>query len=375
MAKMHMKKILLGLAGISLLGTSIGVSVFQKSTVLETHAADTLNYNETGIEIRITTPDDWVGTPYIHTWHNGSGNVAYEMTYLWGKVWAWTSTSEEPLYENFAYEVGNWAKQSSDLVSPRSAGIYLYTGTTGSYQTVDKMRLYFYDYDNSFNGQTITINGTRDQATRLTFDNGNIQLVQETEFCNNGRIYYAEVSNAVDRAVVTCGAWDSSASTAWVGGNYVYVYGSSMSTSAWWDNINYVQAHNWAMNTMKFNGAGAIDHTDENTHVSTADCSTNYYAARTGYKKLYNDSNIIGELDGEAFPNALARFEKWAEANGDTFDSSTMVLTERNGSQLRSVSERINGNDFGFAVIFVAAVIAIAALGVSLFVSKKKQAE
>ena len=369
-----MKKILFGVAALGLLGLAgVGVGLRTESFV-ETEAATSSNYE---IEIRFSRPTEWTAADVkLHTWGGGIDKV-YDMSYLWPNiygqaVYSWNPSETELLGENIQFMVNNYANETSTIAAPSSAGIYNYfkEGAGWSFNKVDKMRIYFYDYDAKFSASDkVYAHVTRNLATKLKFDDGvGIEMTPMSELTGNNLVYYADVSNAIDRVTFTDGASVSTGETTGSTGDYCYIYSpDSDIESNWWDNINYVLAHNWAQNLMLFKTVSP-DNTDD-----TGTCETKYATAKAVYNTFKDQRDGVLSQISSGFSAALTRLSAWAEHNGETFTVTDGVGTFSNARNVNFYDTVSNDNNAA-TIAMVITVATIVGAG-ALFLARKRRAE
>ena len=151
-------------------------------------------------------------------------------------------------------------------------------------------------------------------------------------------------------------------------GNYCYVLANDETTLAgkntWWDNINYVFAHNFAENTMLLRSIPTSDHS------STQYCASRYSTAKTAFNALKSSdygTDVLSELNSN-FADAMTRLSAWATANGETFTSSTGTFSSKFIDSL-SIN---NKNSSIPLILMVVAFITGSSIGAYFLFKKRK---
>lgn len=119
---------------------------------------------------------------------------------------------------------------------------------------------------------------------------------------------------------------------------------------------------------MKFKGSGAISKDDASYNESR--CEANYGAAKPEYNKLDVDQKALFAT-GSAFVDAAARFARWAIANGDSFNSTTGVLSAGLVNPVGAFDKR---ND-QIALIVAVIGVGLAAAGGLIFLHHRHRKE
>ena len=358
------------------LGTIGAVNLDKTAEVKEANAAAISNY---AIEIRYSRPTSWSADPVIYTWEDGVSAVERTMTELWEnehgqKVYAFTPSSTYPLYANMIIKTsGSWDKKTKDLTTPTTAGIYNYYNdfNDATYVTIDKMKIYLYDYDSAFaNESTVYAHVERDGASSLKFDDGTGIAMTKMTDASKGYVYSAEVSNAIDR--VTFKNSSGSITTQKVSGsnaNYVYYFGGGV--NAWWNNIEYVLAHNWAQNLLNFRNVSAA--AGEGADGDT--CESLYSNAKSVYQYFIDhDTSALTEIKN-GFADALARMSAWAEHHHEVFTVNDGIGAFSTSNSAITIYSIGNNSNNVTTVIIVVSVLSISTLGLFLFLKKRKESK
>lgn len=354
------------------LGVAASLNANKKAIVKETEAAST----NRSIELRFTRPSDWGShAVHLHTWDNSGGTTwpGHTMDYLWDNeygqaVYSWSPNSNDKLYSNIVFNNGGNGMQTDDLSSPSTSTAYWYdngwqTGSVGS------MDVYLYDYDNLYNG-TVNVYTWRD-GTNYESSSYPGQAAAVDSIATNGLIYKFTINNCCNR-VIFSGANEAHKTQldSGMSGNYCYVKASDSTSldgkNSWWNNINYVHAHNFAQNTMMFRSISTSDQS------STAYCATRYAAAKTHMEAITSSGigdYIINEIENN-FTDALPRLAAWAKANGKTFDTSSHTFSSAHNFSMLSVSD-----NNGFIVVVSISALGILSVGAYYFFKKSKKAE
>ena len=358
-----------GFAGTVAFGTA-ALTNTSKTKIAE--ASDPSTTDGT-IEIRFTRPSDWGNnTVCIHTWNEGGSGTTWPgnaMTYLWDNeygqsVWSWSPSAGTPLYGNIIFNNNNNGMQSSTLSSPSTSKFYWYdNGWQNS--DVPTMDVYLYDYDNKFGGN-VTVHAWRYGTTFANDTWPGNAATQLTSVATNGLIYKFTMNNRYDR-VIFSNSGDDQTGDLTSAGNHCYVLANDETVldgkNTWWDNLNYVFAHNFAQNTMLMRSIPTSDQS------STAECASRYSAAKTAFNTLKASTygtDALNELNNN-FADAMTRLSAWATANGQTFNSST-------GSFSSKIVEPLEIKNTTYVSIAIVAIVVVTAgsLGAYFLIKKKK---
>ena len=253
--------------------------------------------------------------------------------------------------------------ESARISAPSTSKMYWYDSGWQS-ADVETMDIYLYDYDNIYNG-SVTVHAWRN-GTSFANDTWPGKAATQSAIATNGLIYKFTMSNRYNRVIFSnSGANQTSDLTPT--GSYTYVKANDDTTLAgkntWWDNINYVYAHNFSQNTMLMRSIPTSDKS------STQYCAERYSAAKIAFNAIKNSdigSFIINELNTN-FADAMTRLSAWAEANHETFNTTTNTLSSN--PSLMNASEDQNK----YYLIAVILSLTGFALGIGLIVYKKKK--
>ena len=366
--------------GISLAATGFAGSVaFGAAALSDSHKAKvaeaaTQTITDGTIEIRFTRPSDWGNnTVCIHTWNEGGSGTTWPgnaMTYLWDNeygqaVWSWSPSAGTPLYGNIIFNNNNNGMQSDTLSAPSTSKFYWYdNGWQNS--DVPIMDIYLYDYDNKFSGN-VNVHAWRKNTTFANDSWPGKEATQLSSVATNGLIYKFTMNNRYDQVIFSN---DGSGQTADLtpAGNYCYVLANNDTVldgkNTWWDNINYVFAHNFSQNTMLMRSIPTSDQS------STQYCASRYSTAKTAFNALKSSgygTEVLSELNSN-FANAMTRLSAWATANGETFTSSTGTFSSKFIDSL-SIN---NKNSSIPLILMVVAFITGSSIGAYFLFKKRK---
>lgn len=366
--------------GISLAATGFAGSVaFGAAALSDTHKAKvaeaaTQTITDGTIEIRFARPSDWGNnTVCIHTWNEGGSGTTWPgnaMTYLWDNeygqaVWSWSPSAGTPLYGNIIFNNNDHGMQSATLSAPSTSKFYWYdNGWQNS--DVPTMDIYLYDYDNRFNG-SVNVHAWRDSTTFANDTWPGNAATKLSSVATNGLIYKFTMNNRYDRVIFSNNGSNQTGDLT-PAGNYCYVLANDGTTLAgkntWWDNINYVFAHNFAENTMLLRSVPTSDRS------STQYCASRYSTAKTAFNALKSSdygTDVLSELNSN-FADAMTRLSAWATANGETFTSSTGAFSSKFIDSL-SIN---NKNSSIPLILMVVAFITGSSIGTYFLFKKRK---
>ncbi len=317
--------------------------------------------NDSALEIRFTR-QNWDGATYIHTWNEGSSGTTwpgYLMTWLWNNeysqaVFSWSPSFDEPLYGNIIFNSNDNTKQTSTLTAPSTSKWYYNDG----WHDVPTMDIYLYDYDNVYNGN-VDLSLSRFGTSFAD----QFKATQMIDIATNGLIYKATINNRYDRVIFSNNGQDATDYLTTTG-NYCYVKANDIEgKNTWWDNINYVFAHNFSQHTMLMDGTVPTD-----DHSSTQYCSSRYSEAKTHFNAIMNSgygTYVLTQLNNN-FSAAMDRFASWARANGESINASNGVISSLKWINITSIS-----NNSGMIVIIVLSIFAIGIASAYLVYRKK----
>ena len=379
MKKVGLIKLLVGLTLAASGAFAVGSAVSHKKVESVGAAFADKDITDGTLEIRFTRPSDWGNnTVCIHTWNEGGSGTTWPgnaMTYLWDNeygesVWSWSPSSSAHLYGNIIFNNNNNGKQSDTLQSPTVSKAYWYNSGWKN-DNVETMDIYLYDYDNKFNG-SVSIHAWRDGTTFANDTWPGKTATKLSSVATNGLVYKFNLSNRYNRVIFSNNGSDQTADLTPTG-NYCYVMANDGTTlsgkNTWWDNINYVLAHNFAQNTMLLRSLSTSDNS------STSYCSSRYSIAKTHFNALMasgynNESRVLNELNTN-FPNAMSRLSAWATANGETLNTTTGTLSINNRVSFIGSSNLENTNTI--AIIVIISLVSVTAIGGFFFIRKRRE--
>ena len=369
----------ISLAAVGLSGSiAFGAAASLSSKQVEKAEAGTQTITDSSIEIRFTRNGDWGNNnPHIHTWNEGGSGTTwpgYEMKWLWNNeygqgVFSWSPSSDEPLYGNIIFNNNNSGMQSDTLSAP-STSKWFYYDNGWQNSDVPTMDIYLYDYDNKYNGSVNVYayrdNGSGGAAFKDAEWPGN-SATRLTSIASNGLIYKMTLNNRYDR-VIFSSSGNNQTSDLTPTGSYCYVRADAETVldgkNTWWDNINYVYAHNFSQNTMLMRSIPTSDQS------STQYCASRYSYAKTAISAFKTSDywQYVQPQLSDNFAAALTRLSAWATANHESFNSSTGVFSSRMADPLNSE----NSGTISIVLVAVSA-ITVSSFGLYFFLKKKKK--
>lgn len=371
---MKIKKMLVALS----LAATAGIGLFAglnstKSETIEAKAG-TQTIEDGTIEIRFTRPGDWGNNvPHIHTWNEGGSGTTwpgYAMTWLWDNeygqaVFSWSPSSSEKLYGNIQFNNNNNGMQSTTLNAPSTSKAFWYDNgwQSGDVPTMD---IYLYDYDNKFNGN-VTVHAWRYNTTFANDAWPGNAATRMTSVATNGLIYKFTMNNRYDRVIFSANGSNQTGDLT-PSGNYCYVLANNDTTldgkNTWWNNINYVFAHNFSQNTMLMRSISTSDNS------STQQCASRYSTAKTAFNALKTSgygTEVLKSLNNN-FASTMTRLEKWAIANHETFDSGTGTF-----SNSAIITPFVANKDNSALIVTLISILTLISLGGFFFMKKKEE--
>ena len=203
-------------------------------------------------------------------------------------------------------------------------------------------------------------------------------MTKENSLTGNGLVYSVSVSNAINQITFqTAGGTLSLDELTGMSANYCYVHAPVSEIadhSTWWSNIEYVYAHNWAMNLLNFRNYSAV----AGAGLDTGTCETNYSIAKTVYNYCKtNDPYVLNEISG-SFHDSLDRMAKWAIHNGESFSYES----DGEGHDIGTFSSKVvsaleiaenNSSKTAMIIVISASIISMLAVGGYFFLRKRKE--
>lgn len=367
-------------------GAFLGAGVSKEAKVEKAEARK----DTSGLTIYFTRPSSWGDNGIrIHSWiEGGEGTTwanAYLMTWMYNNdygqgVFAWHPSESEPIYDNIIFHNDNHGKQTVTITSPTSTILYYVTNpdAEGSQSVAttnpDKIRIYLYDYDNRFENGAVKVHSWKNSDNGFTTNWPGINMSVTSESAGNGLVYYADIEKIHDRVIFNVGGDANKTGT--ISGLYdngCYVLANNDTVLAgkntWWNNINYVWAHNFSQNLMDYRTTSE----EAGAGIDTGHCKESgvYASAKAGYAAIRANSYAKAQLE-ESFPESINRLAKWAIANGEELNTSTGVFTPIN-EKGRFMDVSSNSADNGTTMIAVLATsIALIAAAGFVIIKKKK---
>lgn len=363
--------ITLGLA-LAAVGVAAGVGAANSSAKEVRVEATT----DSSIEIRFTRPGDWGdNVPHIHTYLNDESEKTewpgYAMTFLWNNeysqsVFSWHPSESEPLYDNIMFNNNNNGMKSDALAAPSSPTQYwYYSGWQSAEIEYDYIKIYLYDYDNAFEGTPHVY------AWQNNTNNGypGVEMTAEEDFSGNGLVYSYNLNTMFNQVQFNIGSNSKEVNAGAPTANYCYVYAPTSDVAgegSWWNNINYVYAHNWSQKLLLMGTVSTDVQTD--THA----CETAYYVAKETYQYFVDHNTYVCTQINSNFQPALARMAAWAEHEGETFDDSNSDGIYSFSSAFVSIAAETSSLNNTTLIIVLASVITLAAVG-GYFLLRRKE--
>lgn len=361
-------------------GAFLGAGVSREAKVEKAVASST---TDESIMIYFTRPSDWGDNGIrIHTWDENGGTVwasAWLMTWVYNNeygqgIFAWHPTSEQPLYTNIQFHNDNHGMQTTTLSAPAVSKHFYYNS---GWESMDPQtqRIYLYDYDNKFNNGDVKIHSWMEgKNSVVTTKWPGISMSVTSESAGNGRVYYADVYHKYDRVIFNVGGDANKTGTItgmYDNGCYVLANEGTVLSgkNTWWDNINYVWAHNFSQNLMDYRTTSE----EAGAGIDTGHCKESgvYASAKAGYAAIRANSYAKAQLES-SFPESINRLAKWAIANGEELNTSTGVFTPINEKgRFMDVSSNSADNGTTMIAVLATSVALITAAGF-VFLKKKK---
>ena len=318
---------------------------------------------------RFTAPAEyWGGTVYVHAWgsETASNNTTWpgidlssEFSYNESSRKVYTFATSVSDYQYLIFHNNNgW--QTDNITIGSNRAWYLDSGNTPGTWTPSNQTYYFYDYTNQFSGSP-TVKGKQSNGS---LDSGNYAAM--TKLSNTSQVYSITLDPAFDQFEIKNGA--ASSGDVWINQNRGHTYCNWDPTPGWGDNLDYVKAHDWALQTMHLRDVPTSNNND--TGACRGD-SGYYKKAKADYNSF--TSGVKTEISNlSEFNDAKARFSAWAIANGETASWNGTAVTISGG---RANILFGNKNDNNIALIIVLSVISVSGIVAISFMIKKRKLE
>ena len=245
-----------------------------------------------------------------------------------------------------------------------------------------RMKLYLYDIDYQAKGSpsihAFIENGNSDIAYTTW---PGIAMTETTLDGGWGRVFEAEVSNAVDRVIFNNTSISFQTSDVTIpsdANNQVFVMGKNKETvpsqvssaGEWWNNINKAWSHNFYFNIMDFRNLSASDgETNEYKNRGYCTSGSHYTDAKAAYTAMHENGYAEAYLKSNYY-DAVSRLVKWALANTETFNPETGTFSSNNNQQLKFVGEAVSTN-LANGIIITSSVITLTAIAGFFYVRRK----
>ena len=318
---------------------------------------------------RFTAPAEyWGSTVYVHAWGSGTSSnnttwpgidLSSEFSYNESSRKVYTFATNVTDYQYLIFHNNNgW--QTDNITIGSNTAWYLDGGNSPGTWTPSNQTYYFYDYTNQFSGNP-TVKGKQSNGS---LDSGN--YIAMTKVANTSQVYSVTLDPAFDQFAIKNGAVSSG--DIWINQNRGHTYCNWDPTPGWGDNLNYVKAHDWALQTMHLRDVSTTNNND------TGACRGNsgyYQKAKTDYNSF--SSAIKTEISklGE-WNDAKARMSAWATANGETasWSGTTLTISSARTSLLPTTNTE---NTNAIAIIIIISLVSVTAIGGFFFIRKRKE--
>ena len=338
---------------------------------------------DSSIEIRFSRPneDGWTSHGVsLHTYESGGTPTTewpgYDMTFAYNNesgqsVYTWHPSESEPLYGKIIFNNQNNGKQTAEVDAPTSStGFYKNGNSVGTYNL--ESTYYLYDYDNAFNGapHAYAWNANNNTIKNETWP-ASANMTAMTSLTGNGRVYSISLDVKYNQIQFNNGTNAKQVDAGQPTAAYAYVYAPDSELdgeSTWWSNINYVYAHNWAMNLLNFRNISA----EAGAGADGSDCESLYGTAKTVYNYFKTNFNYVLPEIANNFSSALTRMSAWAEHHHESFVVSEGVGTFSTNAYLTPYIENKNNSTL---VIILVSTISLLGLAGFFFIKRKKESK
>ena len=355
-------------------GAFAGVSALKNEEPVKIAEAQDIS---SGLEIRFNIPSDWGwnrNNIHIHTWTDGGPTTSWpghSMTKSYKNssnedVFVFTADSNHHIYDKLIFNDGNNQLAAVDAPSV-DTGYYWKGSDFGTYNLTN--RYYLYDYVTKY-GSTPKVYAWNNNDSSINNVWPGVSMSSMSSITKNNYIFSCDLDVKFDKVIFN----GDSKQTGNLTPSPNYVYFENESESDWWDNINFALAHNFREQTMHMRDIPTSE------QGSTPECASRYSTAKSAYNALKDSSywgddsaGVCHEFKQAGFADTMTRLQKWATANGETFDPSSGSFTP-NRAFIGSLSTIISGeSSVSVIVIIVISCIAATSIGGYFLFRKKKE--
>ena len=320
---------------------------------------------------------------YLHAWGSSGGDTEWgkfitlsdysynensERVYTYATNYTYTGFQIIQYYDNPTYH------RSSDIVvGSNTAWSWSpggdYSQTAASPWTPTNQTYYLYDYRNLFGGNAKCYAW----QSNGSLNNGSYPGVAMTAVqYGSGQLYSITLDPAFDEFKLGIGD-SSNTGDLWINQHRGACYCFWETNPGWSTDLDWVKAHDWALNTMHIRDIP----TSNNDDTGACRGSGGYYQkAKTAYDN-FSSSVKAKFADITEYGDAQTRFVAWAKSNGKTASFSGTTLTVnaiRDFSPLRTLGDESNISTVIIIAASSVALLSVAALSV-LVIKKKKNKE
>lgn len=365
MKKSGLIKLVLGIT----LAASGALVLGAKSNHNKVESVEATNISSYSKIYRFTAPAEyWGDTVYVHAWGSNTSsnntewpgqNISGEFSYNEQSRKVYTFATNVSDYQYLIFH-NNSGWQTDNITIGSNTAWYLDGGNSPGTWAPSNQTYYFYDYRGAF-ADNPTVKAKQSNGS---LDSGS--YVSMTKLANTSRVYSITLDPAFDEFEIKNGS--TTTGTVWINQNRNHTYCYWDPTPGWGDNLDYVKAHDWTLQTMHLRDIS----TSNNSDTGACRGNSGYYAkAKAAYNSF--SSGIKNEISnlGE-FSDAKARFSAWAAANGETATwNGTTVTISSARSILLPTSNTENSNSI--ALIVIISLVSVTAIGGFFFIRKRKE--
>ena len=365
-------------------GVSVGAGLNVKKVVKEVKAYEDVEY-------RFTNNYSWGGTLYAYAW-TGEGQNKVENATWPGQAMTFYYQNEEATARSvFKVSVSSQftkiifndggTNQTENITIGTKHGFYISGDgggqTSRSAGTYDLTSTYYlYDYNGSLNGSAYCY--AWNERTNDIGNNGwpGVEM-HAMDAAKNNRVFSIELDVKYTSVIFNDGNGHQtidlkpSTSNAPANTKAFYMTGEKTGdnfTGTWWENINYVIAQNWHDNLLDFRTTDATAGAGRDSNG----CESLYGNAKLSYQNM---NQYMKQEVNESFYEALTRMEKWAEHHHEVFTLNEQGIGSFSSNSTTLISSiNKNNNDYS-TIIIVVSVLSISALGLFLFLKKRKESK
>ena len=375
---MKLKHIIATLSLAAVMAVGVGAVASKASAKVEVAEAS----SRTNIEVRFNLPSSWWGgwtDVYLHTFDEGGTPTTpwrgYQMTLLYynedgDKVYSFTADSDHPIYDKIIFNTTGSGGQLPETEAPSTSKGYYYSDNKfGTYDLVSTY--YLYDYDNVFNGAP--------HAYAWNNANSNIKneewpasanMTKLSDLSGNGRVYSISLDVKYNKIQFNNGTNVKQVDAGQPSNGHAYVYAPDSvldGEDTWWDNMDYVFAHNWSMNLLNFRNYSKAS----GAELDTGACESLYETAKDTYNYFKNNrTEVLTEIKNN-FADALERMSDWVIHNHESFTVSEGVGTF--SQRVLPVLGTVETVDNTMMIIVIVSLISVSAIVGYVFIRRSKE--